>query len=197
MTNALNSKQLDTLRNYVSDMLALEKHVLEAVKRQSTDERTRLHPEALAIVSKIEGVLRGHISETEQHLGSLGGDSAQPFKEAVSTIAGVAAGFIDQVRSANTVSKILRDNYSALSLDAIGYTMLHTTGLALKSPTTADLALRHLKDISPLIVQISEVIPLVVAKELADDGEVVDTTVGPEAVRNTQRAWKNDIVRDH
>ncbi len=188
------SKSVNTLQNYVSDLLALEGHILEAVKRQVNDDHTNQHPQALRLVSKIHGVLASHVAETEQHLSNLGGQPASGVKEAVAGIAGIAAGLIDRVRT-NTVSKMLRDDYSALSLVAVGYTMLHTTGLALKSELTADLALRHLCDITPLIVEISEVVPLVVAVELANDGEVVDTAVGPEAVRNTQKAWKNEVVR--
>lgn len=188
------SESVNTLQNYVSDLLALERHLLEAVKRQVDDDRTNRHPEAIRLVSKIHGVLASHVAETEQHLSNLGGHPASGVKDAVASVAGIAAGLIDKVRT-NTVSKMLRDDYSALSLTAIGYTMLHTTGLALKSSLTADLALRHLHDITPLIVEISEIVPLVVAVELTDDGEVVDAAVGPEAVRNTQKAWSNEVVR--
>ncbi|MBC8120239.1 MAG: hypothetical protein H7Y22_00190 [Gemmatimonadaceae bacterium] len=188
------SERMDTLQQYVSDMLALERHIFEAVKRQTDDDHTKYLPEATRLIGKIEGMLGGHISETEQHLSSLGGDSGSPVKDAVAAVTGIAAGLIDKVRS-NTVSKMLRDDYAALSLDAMGYTMLHTTGLALQHSPTADLALRHLYDLTPLIVEISEVIPLVVAKELLDDGETVDASVGPEAVRNTQKTWKNEVVR--
>jgi hypothetical protein len=41
---------------------------------------------------------------------------------------------------------MLRDDYTALNLAAIGYHMLHTTGMGLQNQATADLALRHLKD---------------------------------------------------
>ncbi len=197
VADSLNSQQRSTLQNYVGDMLALEKHLLEAVKHQREDENANRYAEAVNLIGKIEGVLHGHVAETEQHLGTLGGDPGSGIKAAISTVAGIAAGVIDRVRPVNTVSKMLRDDYAGLGLDAIGYTMLHTTGLALKSAATADLALRHLTDLSPLIVEISEVIPLVVARELADDGEAVDSTVGPEAVRNTQTAWKNEVVRNH
>jgi hypothetical protein len=185
---------MTTLRKYVGDLLALERHILDAVKQQLGDDRTRLHPEAFALISKLDGVLSAHLRSTEQHLATLGGDAFAPIKEAVGSALGFAAGLIDRVRE-NPVSKMLRDDYTALGLTAISYTMLHTTGLALKSQPTADLAMRHLKDITPLIVETSELIPTVVAKELVDDGELVDTAAGEEAARNTQQAWRNEVVR--
>jgi len=187
--------RLTTLRKYVSDVHALERHILDAVRQQRSDDRLRNHPEAAEIVGNIERMLANHVQQLEGHLGNLGGDSFAPIKDAVSSALGTAAGIIDRVRGDNPVSKILRDDYSALSHDAISYTMLHTTGLALGSEATAELAVRHLMDITPLIVDISEQIPMVVARELSDDGSLVDRAAGEEAARNTQRAWRSDVVR--
>jgi hypothetical protein len=103
-------------------------------------------------------------------------------------IAGVAAGLYDKVRH-DPVSKMLRDDYTALSLTAISYTMLHTTALALQKQPLADLAQRYLKDITPIIVDISQVIPGVVLKDLEDNEVMIDRAVGQEAVRKTQQAW--------
>jgi hypothetical protein len=72
--------------------------------------------------------------------------------------------------------------------------MLHTTGLALKQPETANLALSQLHDITPIIVDISEIIPLVVIRELSNDSEVIDRTVGDTAIRNTQKAWSRNVT---
>ena len=82
----------------------------------------------------------------------------------------------------------------ALSLLAMAHTLLHTTGLALKHQPTADLTAATLKDITPIIVEISEKIPHVVVRELIDAGEVVDLSVADEAERNTQKAWDRKNV---
>ncbi len=177
-----------TLKQYVGDMLAVTKHIHEAIERQMDDERVQSDSNANTIIRKIDGVLESHIAGLESHLSRLGGSASSPIKDAVGAIAGVAAGLYDKVRG-DTVSKMLRDDYTALSLAAIAQTMLHTTGLALKDDATASLALGQLKDITPLITDLSEVVPLVVAKELIDNGENVDTTVGEEAKKNTQKAW--------
>ena len=63
---------------------------------------------------------------------------------------------------------MLREDYTALSLAAIRYHMLHTTGLALQDQAMADLALRHLKDWTPIIVEISQAVHPVVVQELRD-----------------------------
>jgi ferritin-like metal-binding protein YciE len=188
------SNRNETLQQYVSDMLAVEKHIHDAVKRQRDSEKASKFPEAHSIFSRIEAQLDEHIEHLEQHLEMLGGNGASPIKEAVSAVTGAVAGVYDQVRD-EKVSKMLRDDYTALSLASISYTMLHTTGLGLTDHQTADIALRHLKHWTPIVVDISEAIPLVVAQELAEDIPGVSANVGREAVENTQEAWSREAVQ--
>jgi ferritin-like metal-binding protein YciE len=187
------SERQDKLEQYVSDMLALTRHILRPIEGQSESDAVKDHPEARQLVSQIESLMERHISQLEQEVSRLGGDPASPIKEAVSSLFGVAAGAIDMVRQ-EKVSKMLRDDYTALHLAAMGYTMLHTTGLGLRDQQTADLALRLLKDVTPVLVRISELISNVVIRELADDVEGIDTSAADQARRNTQEAWSADHV---
>jgi hypothetical protein len=187
-------KRQQALQQYVGDMLAVDKHIHEAVRRQRDDDNMQAHPKAHQLVAHLEEVLDRQISDLESHLERLGGSTSSPVKDAVSSALGAVAGMYDKMRS-NTASKMLRDDYTALSLSAISYTMLHTTGLGLQDQATADLALRHLRMLTPIITDISRIIPTIVAVELMEDDEVdVDTTVGPQAVRQTQEAWSSEVI---
>jgi hypothetical protein len=186
------SERNETLRNYVSDMLAVEQHIHQAIRRQEEDESIQRFPEAAAIISRAEATLDTHIAALESHIEMIGGDPVAPAKEAVTGVLGVAAGIIDKLRS-QTVSKMLRDDYTAISLAAISYHMLHTTGLALRSQPTADLAQRHLEDWTTIIMEISEAIHGVVVGELQDDDDlVVDTSVALQSQYATQQAWQQN-----
>lgn len=182
-----------TITKYVSDMLTVTKHIHEAIERQLDDQHVKRDQIAYPVVSKLDGILESQISAIEIHLQSIGGDAGSPVKEAVGSVLGVFAGLLDKVRT-DTVSKMLRDDYTALSLQAIALTMLHTTGLALRQQETANLALSQLRDLTPMIVEISEVIPLVVVRELTDDSEQIDMSAGKVAIRNTQKAWSRDVT---
>jgi hypothetical protein len=184
----------DILQQYVSDMVSLDEHIHEAIQRQIEDDRLKQFPEAARLVKRLHGTLDTHITGLKAQLKSLGGEASGPVKEAVSAVAGVAAGLYDKVRH-DPVSKMLRDDYTALSLAAISYTMLHTTGLALQNQPIADLAQRYLNDITPLIVDISQVVPGVVVKDLEDNEVLIDRAVGQEAVRKTQAAWKTEKIK--
>jgi hypothetical protein len=188
------TERQDTLTKYVSDMLALTKHIHEAIERQLDDDGLKKTPDAVRVIRTLDGILEMQINTLEAHLKSIGGAIGSPVKDVVSSALGMFAGLLDMVRT-DTVSKMLRDDYTALSLQAIALTMLHTTGLALNKQSTADLALSQLHDITPLIVEISEIIPLVVVRELADDTELIDANVGTLAVNNTQKAWSREATQ--
>ncbi len=184
------SEQHRTIERYVSDMLTVERHILEPVEKQARDERFDRQGDALALVRDIERTTRRHVEQLDSHLRSLGASTGSPVKTAAAAVLGVGAAAIDKVRP-DTVSTALRDDYTALNLAAISYAMLHTTGLALKSESTATLAENNLRETAQLIMRVNQIIPAVVARELADEGEDVNTTVGPEASRNIQMAWQN------
>jgi hypothetical protein len=184
----------DILQQYISDMISLDEHILEAVERQLEDKRINDFPEARQVVSTIKRTLDSHVSSLKAQIKQFGGETSGPVKEAASVVAGVAAGLYDKVRH-DPVSKMLRDDYTALSLTSISYTMLHTTGLALQNQAVADLALRGLKDIAPIVVDISKVVPSVVVKDLEDEEVLMDRAVGQEAVRKTQEAWSGENIK--
>src|SRR5215208_3228145 len=180
------SDRHDNLRPYVADMSAVERHILEAVERQLGDDSTKSFPEALQLLRRVEGALNRHVQALESHLKSFdGGSLAGTVKETVTGVLGVFAGLYDKVRK-EQVSRMLRDDYTALNLAAISCTMLHTTALANREQATADLALRHLRDLAPLIMEINEVIPQVVVRELTEEGKAYDASLAQRAARDTQ-----------
>jgi len=183
---------IETVHSYMTDMIAVEKHIADALERQLESEPLQKHGNALRIVRSSKQVLSNHISSLENHL-EQNGDSSSALKDAVSTALGALAGLIDKGRT-DTASKMLRDDYTAFSLAAISYTMLHTTALALGDQGVANTALKHLKDITPIVTEISKVISDVVVSEITDEGTIVNANAGVEGTQNTQTAWEPQHV---
>ncbi len=185
------------LRPYVADMAAVEKHILEAVERQTKDEDFQKLPQAQQLVNRLETTLRNHVQTLEGHLAQFpAGSAAGAVKGAVTGVLGAFAGLYDKVRS-EAASRGLRDDYTALNLASISYTMLHTSALALNETATAELALRNLKELTPLIMQLTEVLPEVVVRELAEEGKAYDASIVQRAVRATQEAWSTTAATVH
>lgn len=184
----------EEIRPYVADMAAVERHILEALERQRKDDTFKDYPNALTFIERLAGLLKAHVESWETHLDSLpGGGVAAAVKETVTGVLGGLAGVYDKVRK-DKVSRALRDDYTALSLAAISLTMLHSTGLGLRQGTTAEIALRNLKELTPLIVELSQIIPAVVLKELSLEGYDVDFSLSSQAVRDTHEAWRTEAA---
>lgn len=183
------------LQQHVSDMLALDRHIMSAVDRQLMDTDASSYANVRDLLEATRDMMQRHIDRLEQELDVLGGSAASPIKSAVSSAAGSAMALLDRVKHAH-VSRMIRDNYTALSLASVSYSMLHTTALALNSQRIADLAQQCLMEVTPLIVRYSEQIPVVVVNEMARDALPVDVTISQVAVDNTQRAWAQTAQSD-
>ena len=177
-----------TLKMYVNDMLTLQKHILEAVERQTEDEKLKSHDPAAKLVATIKGTVAQQVAELQTQVDRLGRQTGATLKAAVGSALGVFAGLYDKVRK-DPVSRMLRDDYTSLCMSTISYTQLHTTGLSFGDQAVADLAIRHLGWLTPLVTQINLAMPGVVAEELKDDGSV-NADAASQATQNTQQAWK-------
>jgi hypothetical protein len=180
------------LQRHVHDMLALAKHIYEAIQRQHKAPELEMYPEAVKWVSTIENMLAKHVGTLESYLNGLGGDTASAMKKALARLSGTIAGLYGRMRE-HEVSRMLRDDYTAVSMLAISYEMLHTVGLAHREMQIAQIALAHLKDLTPIIVELSRVVPHVVAAEVAHE-EGGNAGVAIEAEINTHRAWSHEAL---
>ena len=185
-----------SLQTYVSDMLALENHIAQPVGRQASMDDAAKFTGALTVIEQIRAFTASHATALEQCLKQLGGHEASPLKSGWASLLGAGAAAIDSMRKTK-VSKSLRDDYTALSLAVVSYTMLYTTAVGMGNTSVADLAKRHLADYARLVMAVTQVIPAVVLQELVDDGETVATGAA-ETIRNeTNTIWKSQSDVTH
>jgi len=186
----------EALRPYVADMVAVEKHILEAVERQRNDDDVKQFPDALRLVGRIESTLKSHVQALDGQLqGYPGGGAAGAVKQAVTGVLGAIAGVYDKVRK-DTASRALRDDYTALSLASVSYGMLHATALGLTQTTVAELTRHHLEEVNSLIMELGLALPRIVLKELALEGYTVDTGAAELAVKNLEETWRSSAQRE-
>jgi hypothetical protein len=165
-----------TLQTYVSDVQALVAHGLQAIDLQAANLKGKGHDEALQAVRDFRQVLAGHQHALDSRLKALGGAPTSPVKEAVSRVAGLAAGIINKVRP-EEASKSVRDDYTFLSHCAVAYLMLYTTAASLQDEETATLAERGYRDCARLVMVVDRIMPTLVSEELRQDGlPVVDVS---------------------
>lgn len=179
----------EILQKYVGDMHGVLKHTLEVCERQNQSEFLRDHPEAQRVITRIVETLKRHHERVHARAEQIDALENSAVKEALTAMTGMVTGMYDKVRS-DTTSKMLRDDYVALTMCAMAYEMLHTTALALKDQETAEMALTLMRDLPPIIVEIGHITPMVVVRELADKGIVVDQGVAARAAENIEKLWR-------
>lgn len=184
------SKSEEILLMYINDVLALERDIKEAVSRQIEDDDVRHSPEAAAFLQALLSSTGARLTGLGELSESLGGGAGM-IKEAVTAAAGLLAGLYGKVRK-HAVSRILRDDYTALALASTAYSMLYTTAVALRSKTTAALAQRHLREVTPLIMALSQIIPPVVVAELAADLPDLNHQAAESGQKMTAEAWSQE-----
>jgi len=185
-----------SIPTYVSDMLALEQHIAQPLKRQLSMADGERYGAASELISQLHAANAVHVAALEQCLARLGGHEAAGVKSAWSTFLGASAAAIDSLRKTR-ISKSLRDDYTALNLAAISYTMLHATAVGLGEADVAALAVEHLANYARLVMQIAQAIPEVVLQELADDGEPVATGAAEAIRQQTNAVWKSQADVTH
>ncbi len=183
----------EVIRENIADILAGARHALQRIEAQTRDERMRSFDNAYKALEKIEAVLSSHITELELHLSTVDGGFEAKLKRAVTSIAGSVGGIYDKLRTNEPISKNLRDDYILLNLAVINCGMLHTAALALAETRIASMAQRHMTDLTPLVVELSEIIPFVLTGELAGKGEAEDAAVAQQAAAQYRQAWSRQM----
>lgn len=153
------------------------------------DERVRADSGTAALLDRIHAVTAGHLRTLEEQIAAVGGETGAAIKGAVASVTGTVAGIYDLLRK-HPVSRMLRDDYTALSLASVGYSMLYTSALALRDLALANVGLRHLREKTPLILELSDTIPGVVLRELGKEMPDVDPRLADVARGNIREAWR-------
>ncbi len=184
-----------TILRHLTDLKALDREIRSAIDRQLKDERLENQPDASRLIGRIEGTLAQQSERLEKRIDALGGSSTKDeLKERLAKALGFVEGLWQNLRD-KPVSLTLRDDYAALNVAAFHYTMLHATARALDDRTTADLAFQNLRELTPLIVEISQVAPGVVVAETAEEHEGVDLAAATEAAKTTHQAWQPKVAK--
>ncbi len=182
----------EAIASYITDMLALEKHIVQAFEGQIADLDE--HPDVVQQLQPIHAQCEAHVVTLEQMAEQREGGGqgiAGTVKKAASALLGVGAAGIDFIR-AEKLPKNLRDDYTALSLACIGYVMLHTTAASLDDESVAVMAKRHLEEHARNVMTLHNMIPAAVMTFLKDEGFPVRTERLEEIGRVTQRVWDSE-----
>jgi hypothetical protein len=184
-----NKDTNEILRLYSSDLLEVQRHIVDMVKDQTDQEEVRRYPEVQQLVIRIQDTVGRHFNELEQGLESLGGEKSSLLKQAMGRVAETAMGMATKAEGSERCSKVLRNNYLALDAASLGSLMLYTTAVAFNNEGIGEMSERHFNELTLLTVEMREMIPEIVVREFADQGYSVNSGVTEEVNRKIQQAW--------
>ncbi len=190
--SSLNEKQLELLRGYVGDVVAIDSSIEAALDRQLAMAKgdALMAPVAREFHDTVRDQRNAMISLRDAMAEGDDTSSGNSLKEKGANVLGAVAGVIEKVRSEG-LSKALRDDYNSFSMAAIGYTMLLTTAKAMGSSDVAVAAERGLRTYASGIQKINQVMPAVLVAELDGDEGVVNNPAAAEDVRSIiNSVWK-------
>ena len=120
--------------------------------------------EARLLVRQIHQRAEQHVSDVHTLLVQLG-DQPSAVSETLGAGLGRTLGWMERLPGRDLV-EVIRDLYVALNYTAAGYHVVYAGACLLEQNAAADLALRHLRDYTPAIRQLSRLLAWAAALEV-------------------------------
>ncbi|MFN0133015.1 MAG: hypothetical protein ACKVW3_10895 [Phycisphaerales bacterium] len=180
----------ETVRSYLGDLIAVIDHVSRAVAKQAGDDDLRRMAHAGSVIDNLYSVLVRQHADLQAHVKALGGATGGGMvKDILATATGALAGLYGKMRG-ETASRVLRDDYTAMSFLTACTTMLYTTALALDDTATVDLTHRHIREYPPLIMALSDLLPHAVVADLRmDKAAIANPDAADQATGHLSESW--------
>lgn len=182
------NKQQTILVKYLNEQIAIEEQLHQTMSEQIAEIDLTSFADAKHLISRTIKALEKHFAPLNLLL-----DKLLKLGELIPKVPSYANGKDSGIGIEGThrleLSKLLKQYFSALNLISISNAQLHTVALTLGAEDVAKLALQHLENIAPIVSKLRELIPEVIAGELASTNKIDPATI-KTALMNTELAWK-------
>ncbi len=177
------------LRQQLCETCALEHFLIEVLAMQQLEPSLQRQGAALKLVAGALAMVHQHTTHLSALLETFPGGHEE-FIRVASAQAGRFLGFVDNQNPDRGCVRMMSENYTLLHQVAMDYTVLHSTGLVLGDAATAGLALMHLREVTPLVMEISELMPTLVFDQLSAEFLGLDPAACEAARANTRHTWE-------
>jgi hypothetical protein len=180
----------EILEQHIHEQIALEEQLCRILRMQAEGISSPEFADAKALLLHAADALEEQYRPLNELLDSLEKESEGASAQIIANNGHGIRNFLDLEKQKCVLSRLLRDDYSALNHITISNTSLHTAALALNSDAVATLALKHLEALAPLVIKIGKLVPQVILRELQSLLPTVDLAVAEQATQNTRAAWR-------
>lgn len=158
--------------------IAVLVEAIDAVRVLADQTREGVHAQLRSPVVDEHDGLRAFLSEIEAESDRIGSDlgsslarfpaHASTARRTVAALVGTAARLVESARADQAASRLLRDDYVALSLARIQTRMLEATAQGLEDRETERLAARWRLHLGDQLERIESTLPIVLQRELRE-----------------------------
>ena len=187
---SMNEKHHDSLKQYVNDMIGLERDIANAIKLQAEDERVERFKDLRSILDQVTRQSEARLERLKILSDREDASFGAAVKESITAVTGTLAGIYGKMRE-HPVSRMVRDDIIALEVASVSYGMLLTLGLSIDHQECGDIAKQGIDEIPSLIIALTDLLPIVVGNELAADAPLVNPAAVQIAQTNIRDAWNN------
>lgn len=193
----IKNEQEKMLRKYAESILALEKYLLESVNKHLATQKETLNKSNLepmkSAMTKVQEICSKQVSELKELVEDLDGGVSTDIKTSIASATATFSGLFSRVRS-DQLAKMLRDTYIGLSSLSCGYSMFYTSAIAMDNDDIAESSLKRLKEITPLVVKLSDLLPLAVMTDMDSSLAHKHPAMENLAKMAMQEAWAGEHV---
>ena len=186
----MEDKHHGNLKQYVNDIIGMERDIANAIEGQLSDERLGEHPELRQLLEEAALQSEVRIRQFKELSEREGGTFGEAIKEGLMAVTGSLAGLYGKLRE-HPVSRMLRDDIVALDMRSTGYGMLLTLGISIGHTESSALAEQGLKSCAPMVVWLTGHLPLVVASEVAKDAPLANPAAPQLACEVIRDTWRS------
>jgi len=178
------------LKSYLREQIALEEQLCREIEEQIAEINEKDFADAKDLLIQTRQALECHFKPLNETLDRLERAALNAQTKIASENGNGLIPALEREQQIKSIARILRDDYSALNHITMSNTLLYTTALALNCQEVAEIALKHLENLAPLVVKLGAIAPEVVARELRTKSPQIDLTVAQKALINARLVWR-------
>lgn len=180
----------NALRHSLKEVIGIEYELTHALSQQLENDEITSHSTLASLLDRAASESEKRIEQLKALSEQEGTAFAVAVKGGITAVTGTVASLYGKIHE-QALSRIVRDDILALNFASLGYGIMLTLGLSTGNTAYTFLARRAVEEFPPLIVHLTDLLPVLAGEELAQDAPLVNPAAVQIAGGLIRDAWRN------
>lgn len=186
----MNDSHHHRLKQCIKNMIGVEYDITKSLSLQLDSDEVKSHSLLSELLTRAASESEGRIEHLKALSEQEGASFSVAVKGGITAVTGTFAGLYGKIHE-HPLSRLVRDDIVALNFASISYGIMLTLGLSTGHNVCTVLASRAVEEMPPLIVHLTDLLPVIVGEELAKDAPLVNPAAVQIASGLIRDAWRN------